>query len=136
MKKIYIYNNMGILLQTQKIKAGSDLTAIVELLYRCVYEKNQIPANVTIICENCHTHLENPTLLQPVFFVKNMDEDGLLKIINCVKPEVIKMAIDCIHYTVRAVKEHNENYSEKRSLLYLELIEKCGRTLTRELTGM
>lgn len=136
MKKIYIYDNMGTLLQTQKIKAGSDLMAIVELLYRCVYEKNKIPANVTIICENCHTYLENPTLLQPVFFVKNMDEDGLLKIINCVKPEVIKMAIDCIHYTVIAVKEHNENYSEKRRLLYLKLIEKCGRTLTRELTGM
>ena len=127
---------MGTLLQTQKIKAGSDLMAIVELLYRCVYEKNKIPANVTIICENCHTYLENPTLLQPVFFVKNMDEDGLLKIINCVKPEVIKMAIDCIHYTVIAVKEHNENYSEKRRLLYLKLIEKCGRTLTRDLTGM
>lgn len=136
MKKIYIYDNMGTLLQTQKIKAGSDLMAIVELLYRCVYEKNKIPANVTIICENCHTYLENPTLLQPVFFVKNMDEDGLLKIINCVKPEVIKMAIDCIRYTVIAVKEHNENYSEKRRLLYLKLIEKCGRTLTRELTGM
>lgn len=136
MKKIYIYDNMGTLLPTQKIKAGSDLMAIVELLYRCVYEKNKIPANVTIICENCHTYLENACSLQPVFFVKNMDEDGIIKTIKCIKPEIIKMAIDCIHYTVRAVKEHNENYNEKRRLLYSELIKKCGKSLTIELTGM